>query len=181
MIILHIILITKAKKKTIKLLRAYNKALIEKYPWLLPRNRWTDKVSEDYDYTYTELDDLPTGWRLAFGEDICKELQEELEKKDFAESYRILEIKEKYGGLCWYDNGNTQEGFDIIHKYELLSERVCIQCGKPAKYFSKGWINYFCPECAKTFLDKQNERMSDPLDFKQCFGEIGNKEELYFL
>lgn len=27
-----------------------NKKLIERYPFLLPHNRWTDKVPEDYDY-----------------------------------------------------------------------------------------------------------------------------------
>ena len=33
-----------------------NKKLIERYPFLMPRNRWTGKVPEDYDYSYTELD-----------------------------------------------------------------------------------------------------------------------------
>ena len=32
-----------------------NKKMVEEFPFLLPRNRWTDKVSEDYDYSYNEL------------------------------------------------------------------------------------------------------------------------------
>lgn len=48
--------------------KEYNKQLVEKYPFLLPRNRWTGKVQEDYDYSYTELDGMPDGWRKAFGE-----------------------------------------------------------------------------------------------------------------
>lgn len=44
-----------------------NKALISEFPFLLPRNRWTGNIPDDYDYSYTELDDLPDGWRIAFG------------------------------------------------------------------------------------------------------------------
>ena len=29
-----------------------NKELIERYPFLLPRNRWTGEIPEDYDYDY---------------------------------------------------------------------------------------------------------------------------------
>ena len=44
-----------------------NKALVDDFPFLLPRNRWTGKVPDDYDYSYTELDAMPEGWRTAFG------------------------------------------------------------------------------------------------------------------
>lgn len=47
-----------------------NQKLIERFPFLMPRNRWTGKVPEDYDYSYTELDSMPDGWRKAFGEQI---------------------------------------------------------------------------------------------------------------
>ena len=33
-----------------------NQKLIERFPFLMPRNRWTGEVPEDYDYSYTELD-----------------------------------------------------------------------------------------------------------------------------
>ena len=39
-----------------------NKELVEKYPFLMPHNRWTDHIPEDYDYSYTELDAMPDGW-----------------------------------------------------------------------------------------------------------------------
>ena len=48
-----------------------NHKLIERFPFLIPRNRWTGKVPEDYDYSYTELDSMPDGWRKAFGEQMC--------------------------------------------------------------------------------------------------------------
>lgn len=55
-----------------------NQKLIERFPFLIPRNRWTGKVPEDYDYSYTELDSMPDGWRKAFGEQMCEDIRDEL-------------------------------------------------------------------------------------------------------
>lgn len=74
-----------------------NKRLIKLYPFLLPRNRFTDEVPEDYDYSYTELDALPPGWRKAFGEDICREIKEELDRVNYTEKYRIAQINVSAG------------------------------------------------------------------------------------
>ena len=97
--------------------------------------------------TYTELDDMPTGWRKAFGIDLCKELKTELKKHKYLRKYRITQIKEKFGGLRWYDNSNTKEGYNIIQKYEHISFNTCINCGKPATYVSAGWISPYCDNC----------------------------------
>ena len=39
-----------------------NQKLIERFPFLMPRNRWAGEVPEDYDYSYTELDSMPDGF-----------------------------------------------------------------------------------------------------------------------
>ena len=36
------------------------KKLVERYPYLLPRNVWTGEVPEDYDYTYIIGVEVPT-------------------------------------------------------------------------------------------------------------------------
>lgn len=128
--------------------REYNKQLCEKYPFLLPRNRWTGLVHPDYDYSYTELDAMPNGWRKAFGEQMCEEIKEELEKHNILDKYRISQIKEKYGRLCWYDFGCTEKMLhEIIPKYEELSKHTCICCGKPATKMTLGWISPYCDDC----------------------------------
>jgi hypothetical protein len=122
-----------------------NRELVARYPFLLPRNRFTGEVSKDYDYSYTELDDMPTGWRNLFGEKMCEEIKKALGSE--LENYRIMQIKEKFGSLRWYDNGASQEVYDIISKYERLSEITCISCGEPATIItSKGWISPYCDE-----------------------------------
>ena len=155
--------------------RQQNRELCKKYPFLIPRNRWSgkritkaqeggywpgdpDAVPEPYDYEYTELDEMPEGWRKAFGIALCEELKQELlaaggEKA--LDEYMIVQIKEKFGALRWYDNGCTEKWFrEILPKYEELSERTCIHCGKPAKFISTGWISPWCEECAKEVHDR---------------------------
>ncbi len=144
-----------------------NRELCERYPFLIPFNRWsgmriTDAknggfylqhpdVVPDYDYEYTELDDMPDGWRAAFGEQMCEEIRDALLKnggEDALDKYRVLQIKEKYGSLRWYDSCGNDDVDKIIRKYGKLSEVTCIRCGEHATKVSTGWISPFCDDCA---------------------------------
>ena len=131
----------------------YNKALLEKYPWLTPYNVWTGKLDENYNYESTWADDIPDGWRLAFGDQMLEELNNLLKKYGLEDEYRIVQIKEKFGGLRWYDNGFHEEGYEEyqtwLNKYEDLSFTTCIACGKPAIGYTKGWITPLCKDCMK--------------------------------
>lgn len=161
-----------------------NIRLVIKYPFLLPRNRWNDKVTNwdwvwsnlkvgkikaalkyIYHFEYTELDSMPEGWRKVFGEQMCEDIKQELircskimgvNKNILLKEYRILEIKEKYGTLRWYDNGSPimSKIDDIIKYYEDLSMCYCLRCGKPVRYKTSGWIEYLCPECFSNYADK---------------------------
>lgn len=111
----------------------------------------------EYDYEYTELDDMPDGWRIAFGEQMCEEIRNALLEyggEQALNDYRVTQIKEKYGYLRWYEYWTTDKLQEIITKYEDLSELTCIACGKPAVYVSTGWISPWCEECSKKITDK---------------------------
>lgn len=126
-----------------------NKELIERYPFLMPRNLWTNEIPENYDFSHTYLDDMPDGWRIAFGEEICEEILEELISTNTLETYRIIQVKEKFGGLRWYDEGGSDRiGQEIVPKYAARSMQTCIHCGKPATKKSTGWIAPWCDDCA---------------------------------
>lgn len=130
-----------------------NKKLIKDYPWLLPRNRWTDKVVEDYDYSYTELDDLPKGWKdLAIN--LCKEIKPILEKINYVNDFRIAQWKEKYGSLQLYYNAIPttiiDELEDIISKYEKLSKEKCVVCGEKGEIdYNAYWLEPLCQKHRK--------------------------------
>lgn len=117
--------------------------------------------------SYSELDALEKGWRIKFGEDICKEIRNSLINTYIKNehpnnifrkiscyykgikllfNYRIIQIKEKYGYLRWYDFNSTEDVHKIISKYEVISENTCIVCGKPATYHTTGWICPYCDE-----------------------------------
>lgn len=137
--------------------RIKNIILCIRFPFLRPRNVWTDKKTPRWFGRYTELDAMPDAWRKAFGIKMCKELKEELKKHKYLKKYRVTQIKEKYGSLRWYDMGNTERGHEIISKYEKLSMTICINCGKPAVYESNGWVSFLCEDCVKDRYAKMKE------------------------
>lgn len=134
-----------------------NKELIEKYPWLQIRNVWTGELVEPENYEFTWLDDLPEGWRKAFGLKMVKELDKILRKANYQNQYQITQIKEKYGVLCWYDNGVptiiSDEYDKWFAKYEKLSEYTCLVCGKPGEIdYKQYWLMPLCDKHRKEEL-----------------------------
>lgn len=141
------------KKKQVKM---RNKQLIKRYPFLMPRNVWTDKLPKDYDYTYTEYDCLNQGWRIGFGELLLEELREACIKHNYLDKLRIHQWKEKYASMRLYINGAPPEVHNIIHKYEFISEHICIQCGSPEAVVVNDY-GWYLPMC-KCCWDKNNQR-----------------------
>ena len=70
-----------------------NIELIKKYPWLQLRNVWTNEIVDD---ELTWLDDLPEGWKKAFGLQMVEELDQILRKANYQDKYKIAQIKEKW-------------------------------------------------------------------------------------
>ena len=128
-----------------------NYELCIKYPILIPTSRWTGETWDDYMYEMTELDHVPQGWRIAFGEQWAAEVQEAINKipENERNKIRIMDLKEKYGQFRQYFSRYTDELDEIISKYERLSERICIHCGAPATKMSQGWISPYCDPCSE--------------------------------
>lgn len=109
---------------------------------------------------YTELDAMPRGWRKAFGIYICKDLKKALLAdggRKALNRFRIEQLKEKYGSMCLYYHGGNEEVDKVVAKYEYISERTCIECGKTADYVTRGWIEPYCKEHLPEWVDPNNE------------------------
>lgn len=134
--------------------RRKNKALCKRYPFLIPRNVWSDKIiweqRDDYNkWSYTLAEEFPGGWWKAFGIMLCEELREQLIKENYLYKFRFEQIKEKFGQLRAYNNGSHAVG-EIIDKYSHLSENICISCGHPDTYMTGGgWYSPICYDCFK--------------------------------
>lgn len=143
-----------------------NKELIEKYPFLWPVDWYGNPVSDEkYDYSYTFLDDMPEGWRKCFGLLLCEDIKNELIRCNFLDDYRVLQVKEKYGGLRWYTGGVPKDSKldEIVHKYEHLSEQVCITCGKVGvPVIDDGWISPQCKDCYKKMRGRYRNDDKEP-------------------
>ena len=132
----------------------YNRYLLMKYPWLRVRegNCYGEPEQAEDDFTHTWLSNMPIGWQIAFGDQMCKEIDQLLRSVNFQDEYKLAQVKEKYGSLRWYEweipEAIREEYGRLILKYMELSEHTCAGCGKPAVYMSKGWICPWCEDCA---------------------------------
>lgn len=119
--------------------RDRNRELVEEYPWLDIGNE-----------PLTLLNMLPIGWYDLIL-DMCKEIKKELVKYDLVSKYEVIEAKEKWRGLSWYDGLSDLSPMppaitDIVCKYEMQSREVCMMCGR-----SKPKDQLLCDICMKRY------------------------------
>lgn len=136
-----------------------NYDLCQRYPFLIPRPMWSNgEIPEDYDYSRTFLDHMPFGWSIAFGEIMCEEIRDELIRVNYLDKYRVLQVKEKYGTLRWYDAGAPTDSriHDIIMKWEHISWYVCSRCGeiREMKESTGYWVETICSTCLSKLKEK---------------------------
>ena len=151
--------ISKKARKRKKKLQMKNKRLVKKYYWLRPIHIWTGKPLKDYDYTWIEWG-WCDGWDKAFGQMYMDELGAAI-KEAGQKNYQIVQIKEKYGQARLYDNGSTEKVHEIIHKYEIISENICMRCGREAPTLDDGWVYVYCPKCYKKIIRRREKYFHD--------------------
>lgn len=71
----------------------------------------------------------------------------------------ILQIKEKFGGLCFYAKGLPENGNEIIAKYEKRSYEICERCGSTEHVKLRGdhWVKTLCDQCAGPWLNRNSQ------------------------
>lgn len=99
---------------------------------------------------------IPDGWRKSIIPMLVDELVDVL--GSHVDDFVISDCKEKFGELrvYWYYENQINDDdllYDkiekIIGKYELISRKTCVKCGRLATTQSRGWILPFCPGCIK--------------------------------
>lgn len=100
----------------------------------------------------TLLDSIPCAWRAMFGRLMCEEIMDAVTKNHMPE-YRLLKARERFGSLYWVDMNSNKEIDDIVEKYVLASERICMGCGEiGVSCLNDGNIIPLCSSCfAKQF------------------------------
>jgi hypothetical protein len=77
----------------------------------------------------------------------------------------IMQIKEKFGELCFYAKGLPENGMKIIMKYEARSGSICEICGSNIHVKLRGtdWVKTLCEQCAKAWLSRNNRNVMERL------------------
>ena len=79
----------------------------------------------------------------------------EIVKKEGLDDFRIVQVKEKFGGLRVYTNYGTDEIYDIINEMEEEACRTCELCGSPeGKLREEMWLAVRCDKCYEEWRKK---------------------------
>lgn len=112
---------------------------------------------------------IPEGWQEYVYKEVYQPIMRMLKERRAA--FTILDMKEKWGGLCIYWTINlqpsniTDEEYEKIDKIitdaEKATKTICGVCGAPATHISQGWIFPFCEKCAmKQFIKEYENEFS---------------------
>lgn len=132
------ILVNKNKARQYKFLKWYHDKFLQAIHWI-PNGNELDALKHE-----------APGWYKAFGWQICREIKKALLEdggRRALKDYRITQIKEKWGELCWYTNWETKETGRIVAKYEYISRHTCIECGRSATCMTTGYVLPYCDKC----------------------------------
>lgn len=107
-------------------------------------------TEDDMKVSVEWLHEMPKGWRLAFGEKMLDELNDMIIRHK-ATRYQVLQVKEKFGELRWYDSGvpksMEQEHNVWLDNYAIQSLMTCEICGERGVMCRRGsWWTVLCDE-----------------------------------
>lgn len=79
--------------------------------------------------------------------DLLFRLCEDIEKAE-PEEFKLLQVKEKFGGLRVYYHGGNEVVHKLVSAAENESYEICERCGIRENVTSEGsWIFTLCQEC----------------------------------
>lgn len=83
--------------------------------------------------------------------DLLKRLCEDIEALGPPEDFRVLQVKEKFGGLRFYTSGCSEAIHKRVDQAEKESYETCEECGTTSNVTTggKGWISTLCDDCRK--------------------------------
>ena len=140
-----------AKRRKAQMLR--NKKLVKRYPWIAPVDWNWNRIKG---YSFTMYDDVPIGWKRAFGKIMLEEYREVLIRNHYLRDFQWEQVKEKYGTLRLYSNGAPKAALDLETKYDYISGFFCISCGRMnSPMLTGGWVEPLCEDCYNKRITRQ--------------------------
>ena len=115
-------------------------------------------TKEQFDEYLASIGGLERSWRKDFGPilntdffavdkgwyGLIKNLIEELIAAGWDK--KLVQVKEKFGGLRFYIENSDSALYEITSKYEKLSYKVCERCGSEGVLRKGAWLKTLCDE-----------------------------------
>lgn len=93
--------------------------------------------------------DCGDGW-FDIIDELCRKIQYRIEQEGYGDGVKVTQVKEKYGTLRFYLNGEDDEMYEYICEAEKKSAQTCEICGSDAVLDdSKFWYTTICEKCKK--------------------------------
>jgi hypothetical protein len=117
--------------------------LVLKYPKLFV-NRYKDMKETAMIWGFDHSD----GWFWLI-DNLCSNIQSYIDSNNKPQ-VTVDQVKEKFGGLCFYYHGGDETIHGMVRFAESLSYHICEKCGS-TKNIGKtiGWITTLCEDCSK--------------------------------
>ena len=170
---------------------AYNKALLDKYPFLWPCRDGERIPPNEFRYMTTVLDRLPRGYAAAFGDKLVDSVASCLEATG-ANGFLFVGFSLGAGRMRVLCNMEVPGLGDVLDVFEWMSERICCVCGSPASLLMTTFDNSansvgsmpFCAGCRdKIALDHTSRGMSPPkseqLNFPEWRRDANGRHEVF--
>ena len=95
------------------------------------------------------------GW-FEIIKDLSEKLEKEVKEVVICNGHYAVQVKEKFGGLCFYMHCRTDKMTTMIGEAQVKACSTCEWCGKTGKHDSLrdkkdkySWIRTLCDSCAK--------------------------------
>lgn len=123
----------------------------------LTKKLW-EKYPKIFQGRYKSLQEslIPFGFECSDGwywliDSLCSNLQWNTDHNNSNGKYPQIiasQVKEKFGGLCFYTEGATEVQHAVISWAESLSYKICETCGSTKDISqTEGWVYTECPDC----------------------------------
>ena len=95
------------------------------------------------DYSFVPDLEIGDGWL-----DLIDKLCYDLVNLPVPEDFRVIQVKEKFGGLRFYCNFYPEGVNKLVSEAENKSYKICERCGSANEVKQEGsWIKTLCKNC----------------------------------
>ncbi|MGO9377768.1 MAG: helix-turn-helix transcriptional regulator, partial [Dissulfurispiraceae bacterium] len=107
------------------------------------------------------------GWEPIV-KDLLNKIGKEVKKSKLS-NFRVLQIKEKFGDLCFYVSGSNDAIYELIYVAAKKASVTCEDCGNPAekRVISDIVHPWYRTQCSKCFTKREAAKEKNFVEFMQ--------------